>query len=134
MLSYEDVGVAADWLCRAFGFRELNRFEQGGRVTHVSLSTGDGLVMIGWPGPDYRGPKRHREACDAARKWLDTPYVVDGVYVLVEDIDSHADRASASGAVLLSGVEDNDAVGQRQYRAEDLEGHRWMFAESLAPA
>jgi uncharacterized glyoxalase superfamily protein PhnB len=90
--------------------------------------------MIGWPGPDYRSPKRHREACDAARKWLDTPYVVDGVYVLVEDIDSHADRASASGAVLLSGVEDNDAVGQRQYRAEDLEGHRWMFAESLAPA
>jgi uncharacterized glyoxalase superfamily protein PhnB len=134
MLSYEDVGAAADWLCEAFGFTELSRFEHGERVTHVNLAAGDGLVMIGWPGPDYRSPNRHREACDDARSWLDTPYVVDGVYVRIQDIDAHAERASTSGAVLLSGVEDNEAVGQRQYRVEDLEGHRWMFAEPLDPA
>jgi len=25
-------------------------------------------------------------------------------------------------------------IGQRQYRAEDIEGHRWMFAEPLSRA
>jgi len=28
-------------------------------------------------------------------------------------------------------LEDNPGIGQRQYRAEDIEGHRWMFAEPL---
>jgi uncharacterized glyoxalase superfamily protein PhnB len=87
--------------------------------------------MLGWPGPSYRGPGHHREVCDDARRWLESPFVVDGVYVRVDGIDAHHARARSAGAVILSGVEDNDAVGQRQYRAEDLEGHRWMFAEPL---
>jgi len=131
MVSYEDVGAAADWLRDAFGFVEVSRFEDGGLATHVNVATGDGLVMIGWPGPDYRSPKRHRETCDDARLWLDSPFIVDGVYVQVRDIEAHADRAAAAGAIILSEVEDNSSVGQRQYRAEDLEGHRWMFAEPL---
>jgi uncharacterized glyoxalase superfamily protein PhnB len=131
MLSYEDVGAAADWLCSAFGFTETGRFEDGGRVTHANLVTGEGVVMVGWPGPAYRSPKRHREACDDARRWLESPFVVDGVYVRVVDIEAHHGRAQAAGATILSPIEDNEAVGQRQYRAEDLEGHRWMFAEPL---
>jgi len=38
--------------------------------------------------------------------------------------------AEAAGARILSPLEDNPGVGQRQYRAEDVEGHRWMFAET----
>jgi uncharacterized glyoxalase superfamily protein PhnB len=129
MLSYEDVGAAADWLCAAFGFEEMSRFEDGGRVTHVNLAVGEGIVMAGWPGPHYRSPRRHRESCDEARRWLESPFVVDGVHVRVVDIDAHFSRARAAGATILSGVEVNDGVGQRQYRAEDVEGHRWMFAE-----
>lgn len=131
MLSYEDVGATAEWLCAAFGCTEQGRFEDGGRVTHVNLVFGDGLVMAGWPGPDYRNPKRHSETCGDARRWLNRPYVVDGVYVLVDDIDAHFRRARAAGATMLSELELNTAVGQRQYRAEDAEGHRWMFAERL---
>jgi len=118
MLSYEDVGAAADWLCAAFGFSELSRFD-------------DGVVMAGWPGPDYRSPKAHRETCADADRWLDGPFVVDGVYVRVDDIQAHFDRARQAGATILSPVEDNPPAGQRQYRAEDPEGHRWMFAEPL---
>jgi uncharacterized glyoxalase superfamily protein PhnB len=132
MLSYEDVGAAADWLGSAFGFDEVDRYEgSAGRVTHVTLLAGEGVVMAGWPGPDYRGPKSHRETCADARRWLDTPYVVDGVYVRVSDIEAHYERARAAGATVLGPIEDNRTVGQRQYRAEDLEGHRWMFAEPL---
>ena len=132
MLSYEDVGKAADWLCAAFGFTEAGRFEDSsGRVTHVNLIAGDGVVMAGWPGPLYRNPKHHREACVEAAQWMATTFVVDGVYLTVDDIQAHYDRARGAGATILSDLEENSAVGQWLYRAEDIEGHRWMFAQPL---
>jgi PhnB protein len=132
MLSYEDAGAAADWLCAAFGFTELDRVVDSERATHVTLAIGEGVVMAGWPGPEYRSPARHRATCAEARAWLESVFVVDGVYVRVDDIDGHFERARSTGAIILSGLEDNAAVGQRQYRAEDVEGHRWMFAEPLS--
>lgn len=129
MLSYEDAGRAADWIVRAFGFEEVERYEDDRTVTHVTLRLGDEVVYLGNPGPDYRGPKRLAETCEAARRMLETPYVVDGVFVEVDDIDAHYERARAAGATILSELEDNPGVGQRQYRAEDMEGHRWMFAQ-----
>jgi PhnB protein len=60
-----------------------------------------------------------------------SPYIVDGVHVSVDDVDVHYARAVAAGATILSELEDNTGIGQRQYRAEDLEGHRWMFAQRL---
>jgi uncharacterized glyoxalase superfamily protein PhnB len=57
--------------------------------------------------------------------------VVDGVYVSVDDIDTHYEGAVAAGTTILSELENNPGIGQRQYRAEDLEGHRWMFATRL---
>jgi uncharacterized glyoxalase superfamily protein PhnB len=130
MLSYEDVGRAADWISRGFGFEEIERFEDERTVTHVTLKLGDGVLFLGNPGPDYRGPRKLAETCEAARRMLETPYVVDGVMVeVLDDVDAHYERARAAGATILSELEDNPGVGQRQYRAEDLEGHRWMFAQ-----
>jgi uncharacterized glyoxalase superfamily protein PhnB len=127
MLSYEDCGTASDWLCRAFGFEETDRYaEPDGRVTHVELRLGDGVVMLGNPGPDYESPKHHREECEAAAGWSDVPYVINGVWVAVEELDAHFERAKDAGATILSLVEDTP-VG-RHYRAEDVEGHRWMFS------
>jgi uncharacterized glyoxalase superfamily protein PhnB len=131
MLSYEDVGGAAVWLADAFGFREELRFEEpDGRVSHVELRLGDGAVMLGNPSPHYQSPKTHREACEAAARWSETPFVVDGVHVYVDDVEAHLDRARAAGARILSEVEDTP-FGDRHYRVEDLEGHRWMFAEHV---
>jgi PhnB protein len=129
MLSYEDVGRAADWIVEAFGFEEVERYEDERTVTHVTLRLGDGIVFLGNPGPEYRGPRKLAETCEAARRMLETPYVVDGVFVEVGDIDAHHERARAAGATILTELEDNPGVGQRQYRAEDIEGHRWMFAQ-----
>jgi PhnB protein len=126
MLSYEDCGAAADWLCRAFGFEERERYaEADGRVTHVELAMGDGVLFLGNPGSDYQSPRRHREECEAAAKWSAAPYVIDGVYVGVDDVDAHFEAAKEAGATILSAVEATP-VG-RHYRAEDPEGHRWMF-------
>ena len=132
MLSYEDCSAAADWLARAFGFREHERYaDDDGRVTHVTLLYGDdGVLMIGWPGPDYESPRHHAETCEAAHRWLEVPYVVDGVYVQVDDVDAHCERARQAGARILSEPEDVE-YGDRRYRAEDPEGHRWMFAQPI---
>jgi uncharacterized glyoxalase superfamily protein PhnB len=127
MLSYEDAGGAADWLGRAFGFEETDRIEHEGEVVHVELRLGRGVVMLGRPGESYVNPKRLREQCETAAEMYSVPWVVDGVWVQVGDIDGHFEQAKAAGARLLSEIEDGP-VG-RLYRVEDHEGHRWMFAQ-----
>ena len=126
MLTYEDGGAAIDWLCRTFGFVECTRMIGGdGRLAHGEMQTGDGLVMLASPTADYEGPRRHRQHCDRARRWSAGPWIVDGVLVLVDDLDAHYARAKREGAIILSEPEDGPPA--RRYRAEDLEGHRWMF-------
>jgi uncharacterized glyoxalase superfamily protein PhnB len=45
----------------------------------------------------------------------------------VDDVDAHHARAKAAGAVVLT--EPAEGGGGWQYRVEDVEGHRWMFAQ-----
>ncbi|HET7572797.1 MAG TPA: VOC family protein [Gaiellaceae bacterium] len=123
-LAYEDVAAAADWLVRAFGFEEIERFEEDGAVGHVTLRAGDGLIFLGSP-PGYASPRRLCEQSDAVARVYETRYVVDGVFVRVADLDAHAAAAQAAGAHLLT--EPEDSPRGRLYRVEDPEGHRWMF-------
>ena len=128
MLSYEDVGASADWLVRAFGFEVAEQFEDEGEVVHVTLRLGTGVVMLGKPGDSYVNPRRLREQCEAAAAMYSVPWVVDGVWAQVEDVDAHRNRAREAGATLLGEIEDGP-VG-RLYRVEDPEGHRWMFTQA----
>ena len=127
MLAYADGPAAMEWLCDAFGFRERVRMMDGDRLTHGELDTEFGRVMLA-TGPDaYEGPQRHRSHCAVADEWLSVPWIVDGVLVYVRDVRAHHDHARQRGATILSAVE-SDFPGLR-YRAEDLEGHRWMFMQ-----
>ena len=126
MLAYEDGPAALDWLCKAFGFKEQTRMlGLGGRLAHGEVLAGDGLIMLASPTVDYQSPKHHRETCEQARRWQSVPWIVDGVLVYVDDLDSHFERARAAGARILSNIEEGPPG--RRYRAEDLEGHRWFF-------
>jgi uncharacterized glyoxalase superfamily protein PhnB len=128
MIAYENGPAAMDWLSRAFGFREKARMTTpDGRLSHGEMETGGGLVMLATPSPDYHGPKRHREECEPARRWSEVPYIIDGVLVYVDDVTAHFERAKAAGATILSSPE--EASEGTRYRAEDLEGHRWMFMQ-----
>ena len=69
-----------------------------------------------------------RETCEAARRWLDNPWVIDGIFVEVDDLASHHAQAVAAGARILREPEE-PGIGFRIYTAEDPEGHRWMFGE-----
>jgi uncharacterized glyoxalase superfamily protein PhnB len=91
------------------------------------MLAGGGLIMLASaPSEAYESPRTHRQHCTRAEEWSRTPYVIDGVLVHVDDVDAHYERARAAGATILGPMEDN--IG-RLYRAEDLEGHRWMFMQ-----
>lgn len=126
MLSYENGLGALDWLCKAFGFKEKTRIVgSDGRLAHGEVLAGDGLIMLASPTPDYQSPNHHRETCEQAHRWLSVPWIIDGVLVYVDDLDSHFAQARAAGATILSNIEEGPPG--RRYRAEDLEGHRWFF-------
>ena len=125
-LGYEDCGAAADWLVRAFGFEEVERFEERGEVTHVTLRCGDGLVFLGHPA-GYVNPLRLREQSEAAARMYDVPWIVDGVWIAAADLEAHTEQARAAGAHILT--EPEETPHGRQCRIEDPEGHRWMLQE-----
>jgi uncharacterized glyoxalase superfamily protein PhnB len=129
MIAYRDGPAAMDWLANAFGFHEQARWlNDDGVLEHGEMVAGGGLIMLATPTPDYEGPLQHRAHCDAAAAWSRVPWVIDGVLVIVDDIESHFDRAQGAGATLLSKIEDGPE-DSLLYRAEDVEGHRWMFMQ-----
>ena len=111
---YEDCAAAIDFLTTAFGFEEVMRADQDGVVNHAELRLGDDSVMLGYPGDEYRSPKKadHRSAL---------------VHVYVDDVDAHFERAKAAGAEIVMEPADQE-YGDRRYDAFDLEGQFWSFA------
>lgn len=128
MLAYEDGHAAMDWLCKAFGFTEKTRMsDDAGKLSHGELAMGDAIIMLSSPTPDYQSPKHHRMNCKIADDWYRVPYIINGVLVYVEDVSAHYERARTAGAVILSTPE--DGFPGLRYRAEDIEGQRWMFLQ-----
>jgi uncharacterized glyoxalase superfamily protein PhnB len=115
-LLYEDVGAAVEWLGRAFGFRPRHPLPAG-KVIHAEMEFGDAVIMLGCPGPQYRNPKQ-------------LGAVTQNLYVRVDDVDEHFERAAGAGAVILERPADQP-YGDRRYGAEDPEGHRWYFAQTI---
>jgi uncharacterized glyoxalase superfamily protein PhnB len=114
-LYYEDVAQALSWLSEAFGFRERMRMPgPDGSIQHAELELADGVIMLGCPGPDYRNPKR-------------LSAVTQNIYVYVDDVDKHFERAKRAGARILQEPADQ-FYGDRRYGAVDPEGHEWYFA------
>ena len=130
MIAYEDPAAAIDWLTEAFGFRERGERYVGenGTIGHAELELDGHVVMLATPSPAYQSPRTHRQTCEAAARWLDNPWVVDGLLVLVDDLDAHHARAVAAGANVIRPPE--EGPDGRLYTVEDLEGHRWMFNQS----
>ena len=118
-LFYEDPGAAVDWLVEAFGFKERFRMAgPDGKVNHAEVEVeGDSVVMMGYPGPDYQGPKKQGHV-----------HVL--VYIYVDDVDRHFARAQGAGATVLQEPADQ-GYGDRTYLVADPEGHQWNFAQHV---
>ena len=128
-MGYEDAAAAIDWLGRAFGFVENReaRHEEEGTITHAELDLDGATIFLSSP-TGYANPRRLRETSELAQRAYDNPWVIDGHYVEVGDVEAHHARAVAAGANVIRPLE--DAHGMRRYTAEDLEGHRWMFGQT----
>jgi uncharacterized glyoxalase superfamily protein PhnB len=114
-LLYRDAGTAIDFLERAFGFETLARHDDpDGTVAHAELRLGDDVVMVG---TGAEGLQDVPDDFKAARV---------GVYLSVEDLDAHHERARDAGAKVTRKPENTD-YGSREYSARDLEGLHWHF-------
>ena len=117
-LLYEELDAAIDWLEAAFGLAAKVRMPgPDGKTFHAELWSGDGVVMMGFPGPDYRNPKHLGGATQL-------------VHLYVDDVDRHCEAARAAGATILREPADQ-FYGDRVYTAEDPEGHHWHFAQHV---
>ncbi len=116
-LLYEDVAAALKLLAQAFGFRKYGAQMKGpdGKINHAAMKLRAHLVMMGCPGPKYRNPKKLGQATQC-------------LYVNVNDVDAHFERAKKAGAKILEAPKDT-FYGHRRYGAEDPEGHQWYFAQ-----
>jgi uncharacterized glyoxalase superfamily protein PhnB len=117
ILVYEDAERAVEWLCRVFGFQERLRAERDGVVTHAQLIVGDGAIILGRRGGEFCPPRRGE--------------VNQYVHVTVDDVAAHRDHAQRAGARIVNDLADMP-FGERQYTAEDPEGHRWTFSQHVA--
>src|SRR4029079_13238922 len=123
-------GTAADWLCANFGFEELERIEYEGKIGHVTLCGGDARVFLGAP-DGYINPRNLQERVPLVAQMYAVPWVVDGVWAAVDDLDGVIGALQRDGGRVLSGPE--DGPGGRLVRVEDIEGHRWMLVERDQP-
>jgi uncharacterized glyoxalase superfamily protein PhnB len=118
-LYYEDVAGALKWLGQAFGLKKYGRAMKGpeGKINHAAMKFGDGLIMMGYPGPKYKNPKRLGQTTQC-------------LYINVDDVDKHFERARKAGARILQEPED-EFYGHRRYGVADPEGHEWYFAQPI---
>ena len=130
-IGYEDAAGAIEWLERALGFREERdqRHEEGGQITHAELRLDGATIYIASP-DGYASPRTVRAESDAARRAYDNPWVIDGHFVEVGDVEAHYKRARTGGATIIREPEE-PGIGFRIYAAEDPEGHRWMFGQRV---
>jgi uncharacterized glyoxalase superfamily protein PhnB len=117
-LIYTDVAAAIDFLCGAFGFTERLRIGgSDGRAGHAQLEFGGGGVMLGEGRNGFRPPRPGEISVT--------------ITVRVDDIDRHFEQARLFGARIEQPPTDHP-YGERQYSAEDPEGHRWAFTQAIA--
>jgi PhnB protein len=118
-LLYEDVAGALKFLSKAFGFKKYGESYKGedGKINHSAMQLGDDMIMMGYPGPQYKSPKRLGQA-------------TFNLYVNVNDVDAHFANAKRAGARIIEEPKDT-FYGARRYGAEDPEGHQWYFAQEL---
>ena len=110
---YANPGTAAHWLAKAFGFEPAGALPDRGNeeAGWTEFRVGNATLMVF---------KRDDETA--------MPTSATHVpWVFVADLDAHFARAEAAGATIIEGIQQH---GYRAYVAEDLEGHRWTFAQA----
>ena len=113
---YRDVAAALDWLARAFGFTETMREATPRGGFHGEMEFDGQVVMMGQGSADLR-----------MFSALDANGATQGVFIYLDGVDAHYERARAAGAEIDKPPQ--ELPYGRSYTARDLEGHPWFFTQ-----
>src|SRR5579872_1480065 len=117
-ITYNNVADALVWLTKAFGFSEHYRYgEPGVRVDGAQMHLGDAWIMLNSARPGRASPAK--SGCGS-----------QSLTVFVDDVDAHFERAKSAGIKIVEDLHETP-YGERQYGAEDLEGHHGLFSRHV---
>lgn len=122
-LRYADALRAIEFLCNAFGFERREVFLDQSNpniVQHAQLVWCDRMVMVySMNDTAYARAANMKTVAEAGGPTV-------GLYLIVENVDAHAERARVAGADIILGPDDK-GYGGRGYSARDPEGNVWSF-------
>ncbi len=121
---YEDPKAALAWLVEAFGFEITMAIDgppESPEMCHYEMALdGKGRVMVGG---QWMSAIRSPRGLDGAN--------TQSVHVqLADSLDAHCASARGKGATIAQEPADQ-FYGDRTYRAIDIEGHMWTFAQHV---
>jgi uncharacterized glyoxalase superfamily protein PhnB len=123
-LGYRDAEAAIRWLGEAFGFQERVVYRGDDRpIAHAELSLGPGIIMLGSASEDMPAVDTGGLTVGGEPDFSRIPF---SLYVAIDDVDEHCERAKAAGAEIVREPNDTD-YGSREYACRDLEGNAWSF-------
>jgi PhnB protein len=118
MLAVHDGAGAIEFYKKAFGAKELYRYDDNGKVGHAELTIGEAPIYIA---DEYEGHNR-------SPRQLGGSSVILQIYV--EDVDAFVVQSAKAGARVISAPEDQP-YGARSAKLEDPYGHVWMCATHI---
>jgi uncharacterized glyoxalase superfamily protein PhnB len=114
-IAYENVAGAVDWLTKTFCFTEHYRY--GEPAQGAQMSTGNAWIMLTASRPDRGSPNEIGKRTQS-------------LTVFVEDVDTYFEKVKSAGAKIVEELHET-MYGERQFAAEDIEGHHWLFSKHV---
>ncbi len=115
-LRLKNAAAAIEFYKRAFGAREVMRFEAGGGIPHAELAIGNSLIHVGDEAPEYGYP--------GPETLGGSPIALN---LRVDDVDAFIEKAVAAGARPVLPITDQ-FYGDRSGSVADPFGYTWSVA------
>jgi len=114
-LRVKNAAAAIDFYTKAFGAKEVTRFELHSTIPYAEIAIGNSAIALGdsspeagYPGPETLGGSPVR------------------IHLNVDDVDAFVDRAVAAGAKIVVPVRDQ-FYGERSGQVADPFGYTWSI-------
>jgi PhnB protein len=113
-LRIKDTAAAIEFYQKAFGAREIMRFDVHGTIAHAEIGIGNSTIMLAEAGPGYPGPE----------SLGGSPVVMN---LSVDDADAAVARAATAGARITMPATDQ-FYGERTGQVTDPFGYTWSIS------
>jgi PhnB protein len=115
-LRIKNAAAAIEFYKKAFGAREIMRFEVHGQIPYAEIAIGNSVIYLGEEALEHGYP--------SAQTLGGSPV---SMHLWVEDVDAFVEHAVAAGAKLTGAVSDQ-FYGDRSGLVTDPFGYRWGIA------